>query len=80
MIQAYIRLLRMREKRNDLDTFMNDVYNAIEVRTGNDEAMAKCLRELSLKFEENVSLKKQVREEQFLNSERAHDIIKVNLI
>lgn len=28
-LQAYIRLQRMKQNRNDLDTFTNDVYSAI---------------------------------------------------
>lgn len=77
-VRAYFRLQRMKDKENDLNIFANDVVKALGKYDDLDKA--KVLDLINMKIEREMAIKKELAEQTFLRTEKAHDIIKLTLI
>ena len=77
-VMAYFRLQRIREKESDLNTFANDVVKALNKFDDFDKA--KVLDLANLKIERDIAIRKDIAEQTFLRTEKAHDLIRLTLI
>lgn len=76
-IKAYIRLAQMKERNKDLESFANSIFRALHRKDLNDFERSKVLEMVNIKMEQELARKKELKHNDFIITEMAHDNLKL---
>ncbi len=79
-VKAYIRLFNNQERVTNINTHAHSIYKSLFAQGFSDIEKAKALDIVNKEFESYLAEKRAVKENDFLDAEKAHDYAKMNLI
>lgn len=76
-LKAYLRLLKGKDRRKRIEETAFKIHQALYAKLDNDNDRAKAMEIANVKFERQLAERREVKMQSLLETEVAHDLMKM---